>query len=63
MTISEIKPALNQIVRHDGSLYTFEAAVFRRHKKTGEFYYQAELRDIHADRSVIYCDLSDVEII
>ena len=63
MVIAEIKPTLNQIVKHDGSLYTFEAAIFRRHKKTGEFYYQAELRDIHADRSIIYCDLSDVEII
>lgn len=63
MTPAEIKPNLNRPVRHDGSLYTFEAAIFRRHKKTGEFYYQAELRDIHADRSIVYCDLSDVEVI
>ena len=61
MVIAEIKPTLNQIVRHDGSFYTFEAAIFRRHKKTGEFYYQAELKDQSAERSILVCDLKDVE--
>ena len=61
MTPAEIKPNLNRPVRHDGDLYSFEAAIFRRHKKTGEFYYQAELRDTQADRSILVCDLKDVE--
>ena len=61
MTPSEIKATLNKPVTHDGTEYILTGAIFRKNRKTGEFYYQAELRDIHAERSILVCDLKDVE--
>lgn len=64
----EIRAALNQPVRFtnrklyiDGAEYVLTGAVFRRDKKTGEFFYQAELTDRNVKHSVIYCGLNEIE--
>ena len=64
----EIRAALNQPVRFtnpklyiDGAEYVLTGAVFRRDKKTGEFFYQAELTDPTTKNSVIYCRLEEIE--
>jgi hypothetical protein len=64
----EIRAALNQPVRFtnpklytEGAEYILSGAVFRRDKKTGEFYYQAELTDKNVKHSVIYCRLEEIE--
>lgn len=64
----EIRTALNQPVRFtnpklyiEGAEYILTGAVFRRDKKTGEFYYQAELTDPTTEHSVIYCRLNEIE--
>lgn len=64
----EIRAALNQPVRFtnpklyiEGAEYVLTGAVFRRDKKTGEFFYQAELTDRNVKHSVIYCGLNEIE--
>ena len=64
----EIRAALNQPVRFtnpklyiEGAEYILTGAVFRRDKKTGEFFYQAELTDKNVKHSVIYCGLNEIE--
>jgi len=64
----EIRAALNQPVRFtnpklyiDGAEYILTGAVFRRDKKTGELFYQAELTDRNVKHSVIYCGLNEIE--
>lgn len=61
MTPSEIKSTLNNLVTHNGSTYIFTGAIFRKRANTGEYYYQAELRDTRAAYSLVVCDLKDVE--
>ena len=68
MTEREIKRSLNRPVRFtnpklytEGAEYILSGAVFRRDKKTGEFYYQAELTDRNLKHSVIYCRLEEIE--
>lgn len=64
----EIRAALDQPVRFtnpklytEGAEYILTGAVFRRDKKTGEFFYQAELTDRNVKNSVIYCRLEEIE--
>lgn len=64
----EIRAALDQPVRFtnpklytEGAEYILSGAVFRRDKKTGEFFYQAELTDKNVKHSVIYCRLGEIE--
>lgn len=64
----EIRAALNSPVRFtnpklyaEGAEYILTGAVFRRDKKTGEFFYQAELTDKNVKHSVIYCRLGEIE--
>lgn len=65
MDITVVKRHLNQPVFYeiDGELvkYKLTACILRLNKKTGEFYYQAELRDIKANFSVIIVNLEDVK--
>ena len=68
MKETEIKRSLNRPVRFtnpklytEGAEYILTGAVFRRDKKTGEFYYQAELTDKNVKHSVIYCRLGEIE--
>ena len=68
MKETEIKRSLNKPVRFtnpklyiDGAEYVLTGAVFRRDKKTGEFFYQAELTDRNVKHSVIYCGLNEIE--
>lgn len=64
----EIRAALNRPVRFtnpklyvEDAEYILSGAVFRRDKKTGEFFYQAELTDRNVKHSVIYCRLGEIE--
>lgn len=68
MTEREIKRSLNKPVRFtnpklfiEGAEYVLTGAVFRRDKKTGEFFYQAELTDRNVKHSMIYCGLNEIE--
>lgn len=68
MQPTEIRAALNSPVRFtnpklytEGAEYILTGAVFRRDKKTGEFFYQAELTDRNVKHSVIYCRLEEIE--
>lgn len=68
MNPTEIRAALNNPVRFtnpklyiENAEYILTGAVFRRDKKTGEFFYQAELTDRTAKHSVIYCKLEEIE--
>ena len=67
MKETEIKRSLNRPIRFtnpklyvEGAEYVLTGAVFRRDKKTGEFYYQAELTDRTTKNSVIYCRLEEI---
>lgn len=63
MTRQEIKQALNQVVRlPDGSRYRLTGATIRRNDRGG-YWYQAELQDLTAPRSVRICRLEDIEIV
>ncbi len=68
MKPNEIRENLNRPVRFtnpklytEGAEYILTGAVFRRDKKTGEFFYQAELTDRNVKHSVIYCRLEEIE--
>lgn len=68
MKPNEIRENLNRPIRFtnpklyiDGAEYILTGAVFRRDKKTGEFFYQAELTDRNVKHSVIYCRLEEIE--
>lgn len=68
MKPNKIRENLNRPVRFtnpklytEGAEYILTGAVFRRDKKTGEFYYQAELTDRNVKHSVIYCRLGEIE--
>lgn len=68
MQPSEIRTALNLPVRFtnlklyvEGAEYILTGAVFRRDRRTGEFYYQAELTDPTTENSVIICRLEEIE--
>lgn len=68
MQPSEIRAALNLPVRFtnpklyiEDAEYILTGAIFRRDRRTGEFYYQAELTDPTTKNSVIYCRLEEIE--
>ena len=65
MTEKDIKPNLNRLVVHSpsGAKYRLTGATIRRDRKTGAFWYQAELQDLAAERSVRICRLSDVKAV
>lgn len=46
----------------DGSIYRFTGATIRK-DKSGRVFYQAELQDLTALRSVKICKLEDVEVV
>ncbi len=59
----EIKRHLNKTVAApDGVRYKLTGATIRLDESTGEYWYQAELQDLTALRSVRICKLSDVEV-
>ena len=66
MTPAEIKQYLNKPVRYKSdksgvdALYELSGAIYRKDKKTGYFYYQAELQSMNGSRSVTICKLDDI---
>lgn len=65
MDISAVKRHLNKSVfcEIDGVLmeYILTACILKVDKKTGDYYYQAELRDIKANFSLLIVNLKDVK--
>ena len=61
MDIRDIKKCLNREVLHDGQKYLFAGFMLRRHRKTGRFYYEAELHDPRNESWVVCCPLSDIK--
>jgi len=61
MDIRDVKKSLNREVLHDGQRYLFAGCVLRRHRKTGRFYYEAELHDPRNEKWVVCCPLSDIK--
>lgn len=60
MELARVKFNLNRKVTHDGSEYLLVGVTIRKHRKTNEFYYQAELQDVKAN-SLLACPLDSVE--
>lgn len=64
MTLNEIKRNLNRKIihksRYGSSEYILRGVYLRRHQKTGEFYYTAELQDLNT-RSLLYSGLENIE--
>lgn len=67
MKPEEIKPNLNKKVRYKNSHagidaeYILSGALFRRNEKG--FYYQAELQDLKNNKSILICNIEDVEVL
>ena len=61
MELKQVKRQLGQVVQYQGTSYFFSGCTIRR-KKTGAFYYQAELSSLHAN-SVLVCELEKVEVV
>ena len=61
MTLHEIKRSMNRTVLYKGGEYKLVGCIFRQNDKTGEYFYQAELLDLHSGRSVVICRLEEVE--
>ena len=62
MMIQEVKKSLGRRVSYNGSdCYELTGCVLKRHKRTGQFYYIAELADLTCGKAVVYCPLRDVE--
>ena len=59
MDIKRVKYNLNRTVIHNGAPYLFTGCILRMNKD--EFYYEAELRDTKARRSLLYCPLKDIK--
>lgn len=63
MEPKEIRRNLNRLVQTpDGIRYKFTGATIRLNE-AGEYWYQAELQDMTAERSVRICRLSDAEAV
>ena len=65
MTQREIKPNLGRVVLHipSGAKYRLTGGIIRRDENSGDCWYQAELQDLTALRSVMICKLEDLEIL
>lgn len=61
MDIRDVKKNLNRVVLHDGCEYLFVACILRRHRKTGQFYYEAELHDPRNESWVVCCPLREIK--
>lgn len=61
MTLHEIKRSMNRTVLYKGGEYKLVGCIFRQNDKTGEYFYQAELLDLHSGRSTVICRLEEVE--
>lgn len=60
MNISEVKRSLGRRVKYNGSEYLFTGCILR--KSENGLYYQSELQDLKANRSIIICRLTEIEI-
>lgn len=65
MTEREIKPNLNRMVvdTRSGIKYMLAGGIIHRDKRTGAYWYQAQLRDLSAESCEVVCRLEDVEVV
>lgn len=61
MNISQVKRSLERKVLYNGLECTLKACVIRKDVVTGQFYYQAEIKDLKASSALLYCSLEDLE--
>lgn len=61
MELREVKRHMNRTVQYSGSAYELTAIIFRRDRKTGSDFYQAEITDKKNDGSVLICRLEQIE--
>jgi hypothetical protein len=61
MRIDEVKKNLNNKVTFRGGEYILTGCTIRKDKKTNQFYYQAELRDIITRKSLVYARLEEIQ--
>lgn len=59
MNISEVKRNLERAVIYDGTEYILTGCIIRR-SATGQFYYQAELKDTKAESSLMVTNLESI---
>jgi hypothetical protein len=60
VNISEVKRNLEQKVLYNGAKYILTGCIIRR-GTTGQFYYQAEIKDLNANSALLYCRLEDLK--
>jgi hypothetical protein len=60
VNISEVKRNLERKVLYNGAKYILTGCIIRR-CITGQFYYQAEIKDLNANSALLYCRLEDLE--
>ena len=61
MELRDVKRHMNRMVQYSGSAYELTAIIFRRDRKTGGDFYQAELTDEKNYGSVLICGLEQIE--
>ena len=61
MDIRDVKKSLNREVQFGDGRYIFAGCIIRRHKKTAEFYYEAELSDVKNGGWIVVCPLREVK--
>lgn len=59
MNISEVKRNLERTVLYNGTEYILKGCIIRQNI-TGQFYYQAEIKDSKADSSLIITELDKI---
>lgn len=60
MNISQVKRSLGRKVLYNGTEYILTGCIIRQNI-TGQFYYQAEIKDLNANSALLYCRLEDLE--
>jgi len=60
MNISKVKRSLGRKVLYNGTEYILTGCIIRQNI-TGQFYYQAEIKDLNANSALLYCRLEDLE--
>lgn len=62
MKIEDVKKNLNRRVSKNGlQCYELIGCILKRHRRTGKFYYLAELADLTCNKATVYCELKDID--
>ena len=61
MDIKDVRYNLDRTVVRNGTKYKLTGCTIRKNEKTGDFFYQAEIREIGHVSWIICCSLDDIE--